>query len=80
MATFDEHVNDCQNFYMDCVYRDFLAWFLFFSLTLGFSELAEPSSVGCCPAKCTSGFLGVTFRKPEFKWGEQPKTLLKLYM
>lgn len=41
MFSSDEDVNDCQKFYIYFVYRDFLYSSGPFSLTLGFSELAE---------------------------------------
>lgn len=50
-----------------------------FSLTLGFSELAEdqrmPCSLVCCTGKYAGGFLEAKFRKLEFEWGEKTPQL-----
>lgn len=66
----DKDVNDCQKFYMYFVYRDFLFSSGSFSLTLGFSELAEDQRMSCnlvcSTGKHAGGFLGARFRKLEF--------------
>lgn len=70
MFSSDKDVNDCQKFYMYFIYRDFLFSSGSFSLTLGFSELAEdqrmPCSLVCCTGKYAGGFLGAKFRKLKF--------------
>lgn len=79
----DEDVNDCLLHVLCLQGLLGLVWFLSFSLTWGFSELAEGvvnyAVWSAVQRNVQVDFLGVKFRKLEFKWmGKKPtKTFIR---
>lgn len=66
MTASDKNVKDVRKLYMYCVYRDFLLYFVVFLSKLGTFrtgwtpiDVVQPDTVR---------FLGLTFRKWDFKW------------